>query len=188
MAASADQMLLGADLALTTPAAKIPIDATQWRSAQWRYLPDQGSNYGSNIMWTTKDLVAQCKDVTTAFLDLPLSIKSSVSGTPYTASLAPSFKGWFTSIVDRITIKSNQAGVSWVDGQANDTYLGAWILNQMNMDIEQYRVDAPEIGFALDDQTATGNARRAQYFLNDFVFDTASASFVGRMRIPLRYL
>lgn len=53
--ASADSMLLGADLALTTPAARQPIDATQWRSANWRYLPDQGSSYGSNIMFTTKD-------------------------------------------------------------------------------------------------------------------------------------
>ena len=188
MAMTADSMLLGADLALTTPAAKQPMDVNQFRSANWRYLPDQSSNYGSNIMWTLKDLVGTVKDLSTAYLDIPLSIKSSQSGTPYTASLAPAFKGWYLSIIDRITVKSNQSGVTFVDGQANDTFLGAWALNQQNMDVESYRVDAPEIGFALDDAAGLGITKRAGYFAQDFQFDTASASFVGRMRIPLRYL
>ena len=191
--ASADSMLLGADLALTTPAARQPIDATQWRSANWRYLPDQGSSYGSNIMFTTKDIVSQVKDFSTAYFDIPVSFKSSVSGTPYTASLAPTIRGWYGSVIDRIQVKSNQAGATFVDGQANDTFLGSWLMLRQHMDWEQCRVDAPEIGYALDESAVptgltSGTGKRLQYFLSDFAFDTASASFVGRLRIPLRYL
>ena len=186
--ATADAMLFGADLALTTPAARQPMDATQFRSANWRRLPDQGSNYGSNIMWTTKDIVSQVKDLSTAWLDIPISFRSSVSGTPYTAALAPQIRGWYLAIIDRIQVKSNQAGATFVDGQSNDTYLGAWVNFLTGLDYAAYKQNGAEVGFALDDISATGLTRRGTYFNYDFVFDTASASFVGRMRIPLRYL
>ena len=187
MASTADAMLLGADLALTTAAAKQPWDATQFRSANTRYLPDQGSSYQNSITWTTKDIVGQVKDFSTAYLDIGLVAKSSTS-TAYTASAGPVIRGWLGSVVDRLQVKSNQSGSSFVDGQANDTFLGSWLNLIQNLDVESLKVDAPEVHYAIDDLNATGLTKRQAYWLNDFAFDTASASFVGRLRLPLRYL
>ena len=192
MASTADAMLLGADLALTTPAAKLPFDATQFRSASWRYLPDQGSSYGTNIQFTTKDIVGQVKEMSTAYLDVPWAVSSS-TGTPYTAPTAasplyPVIRGWLGSIIDRMQVRSNQAGSSFVDGQANDTFLGSWINLVTSLDAESYAVNSSEVHYAKDDLNNTGLARRQAYWIADFGFDTASASYVGRVRLPLRLL